>query len=58
MNRRATIIDMLARHRSKGNEAERRRIVRDLGELSTELLMWLLDDNQLVELRQLERDGR
>jgi len=58
LNRRAVIIDMLARHQSKGDEAERRRIVQDLGKLSTELLKWMLDENQLAELCRLERDGK
>jgi hypothetical protein len=49
---------MLARHRSKGDEAEQERIAGELKKLSTDLLLWLLDEDQLTELRRLERDGQ
>lgn len=55
MDRREAIIDMLARHRSKGDEAEYRRITKDIRRLSTGLLTQLLSDEQLAKLREMER---
>ncbi len=46
---------MLARRRAGGDEAKRRIMAQDLGKLSTELLVWLLDDDQLRMLREMER---
>jgi hypothetical protein len=57
MNRRA-IIDLLARQRSKGDEAERRRIEGDLWQLSTGLLVHLLNDEQLLKLREKNNEDQ
>jgi len=54
LNRRTTIIRMLAKHRSKGDERECTRISGNLAKLSTKLLALMLDDEQLAELRRLE----
>lgn len=54
MNRHEAIIDMLARHRSKGDEAEYKRVLKDLRRLSTGLLVHLLNDEQLRQLREME----
>jgi len=58
LNRRAAIIDMLARHRSGGDKAKYKEISKEIEKLSTELLMWLLNDEQLRRLRDMERDGK
>ena len=57
MNRRAAIIDMLARHRSKGDERDYKKISMEFGKLSSELLAWMLDDEQLARLKKLESDS-
>lgn len=57
MSRRATIIDMLARHRSKGDETEYKRVRKDLDKLSTGLLTHFLNSEQLKRLCEMEGKG-
>ena len=57
MNRRATIIDMLARHRSKGDEMEYKKVRKDLEKLSTGLLTHFLNSEQLRRLCEMEAKG-
>jgi hypothetical protein len=45
---------MLARHRSGGDEAMYKEIVKGIGKLSTGLLERLLNDEQLHKLREME----
>lgn len=54
MNRREAIIDMLAKGRSGGDEAEYKRISKEIGKLSTSLLLCLLSDQQLAMLNSME----
>lgn len=58
MDRREAIIDMLARHRSMGDEAEYKRIAKEIRRLSTGLLMHLLSEEQLAQLREMERGAQ
>lgn len=56
-NKRKAIIDILAIHRAKGDEAERKKIEMKLNCLATELLMLFLDENQLKELKKKEEES-
>jgi hypothetical protein len=54
MKRRMAIIEMLATHRAKGDVEEYEKIRKDLNKLSTGLLTWMLDENELAKLKEME----
>lgn len=56
MKKRTAILDMLATHRAKGDVGEYEKIHQDLNKLSTGLLTWMLDENELIKLREMETE--
>jgi len=54
LTKRALVIKMVAERRACGDVEKQKQITKELEKLSTELLMWLLDDQQREILKGIK----